>query len=260
MPLRCWTSLRQGACWIKLSAPYRLAGDRPLSTLHDAGSVPGADPSGPAAVGLGLASPARTDSATPASCWPCSPTGRRIRRTGVASSWSRPTGCSSTADEVPRAGWIRWTRATRPDAWADLVDDAAIFPPGDAPLHEATAAYGARSAEDGAELVGTSCSATPTCRWCAASAAPLSVVVHRRRRPARRARSGLCRKLGLDLAGTGDRAARPRRPGRQRASDRRGDRTRLETECAGLRRAAADRRPTTAGWPPPTSWPRPSCG
>ena len=41
------------------------------------------------------------------------------------------------------------------DAWARLVDDAAIFPPGDAPLHEATAAYGARSAEDGAELVGT---------------------------------------------------------------------------------------------------------
>jgi len=41
------------------------------------------------------------------------------------------------------------------DAWARLVDDAAIFPPGDAPLHEATAAYGARSAENGAELVGT---------------------------------------------------------------------------------------------------------
>jgi hypothetical protein len=41
------------------------------------------------------------------------------------------------------------------DAWAQLVDDAAIFPPGDAPLHEATAAYGARTAEDGAELVGS---------------------------------------------------------------------------------------------------------
>jgi hypothetical protein len=36
-----------------------------------------------------------------------------------------------------------------------LVDDAAVFPPGDAPLHEATAAYGARTPEDGAELVGT---------------------------------------------------------------------------------------------------------
>jgi hypothetical protein len=41
------------------------------------------------------------------------------------------------------------------DAWARLVDDAAIFPPGDAPLHDATAAYGARTAEDGAELVGS---------------------------------------------------------------------------------------------------------
>jgi hypothetical protein len=41
------------------------------------------------------------------------------------------------------------------DAWAELVDDAATFPPGDVPLHEATAAYGARTAENGAELVGT---------------------------------------------------------------------------------------------------------
>ena len=41
------------------------------------------------------------------------------------------------------------------DAWAGLVDDAAIFPPGDAPLHDATAAYGARTPADGAELVGS---------------------------------------------------------------------------------------------------------
>ncbi len=41
------------------------------------------------------------------------------------------------------------------DAWVRLVDDAAIFPPGDAPLHDATAAYAARSTEEGAELVGT---------------------------------------------------------------------------------------------------------
>lgn len=41
------------------------------------------------------------------------------------------------------------------DAWLGLVDDAAIFPPGDAPLHEATAAYGARSEEQGAGLVRT---------------------------------------------------------------------------------------------------------
>jgi hypothetical protein len=41
------------------------------------------------------------------------------------------------------------------DAWACLVDDAAIFPPGDAPLHEATAAYAARTDAEGRELVGS---------------------------------------------------------------------------------------------------------
>jgi hypothetical protein len=41
------------------------------------------------------------------------------------------------------------------DAWAGLVDDAAIFPPGDVPFDEAVAAYDARSDEDGAELVGS---------------------------------------------------------------------------------------------------------
>ena len=41
------------------------------------------------------------------------------------------------------------------DAWAYLVDDAAIFPPGDVPFDEAVDAYDARSDEDGAELVGS---------------------------------------------------------------------------------------------------------
>jgi len=41
------------------------------------------------------------------------------------------------------------------DAWAELVDDAAIFPPGDAPFREAVATYVARTADDGAELVGS---------------------------------------------------------------------------------------------------------
>lgn len=40
-------------------------------------------------------------------------------------------------------------------AWAGLVDDAAIFPPGDAPLAEATAAFLARREEWFAGLVGT---------------------------------------------------------------------------------------------------------
>jgi hypothetical protein len=41
-----------------------------------------------------------------------------------------------------------------PDAWSGLVDDAAIFPPGDVPLHDAVAAYGARRDEWYADLVG----------------------------------------------------------------------------------------------------------
>lgn len=41
------------------------------------------------------------------------------------------------------------------DPWRGLVDDAAIFPPGDAPLHEATAAFTARREEWYADLVGT---------------------------------------------------------------------------------------------------------
>lgn len=40
-------------------------------------------------------------------------------------------------------------------AWSGLVDDAAIFPPGDVPFHQAVDAYDARSNDDGAELVGS---------------------------------------------------------------------------------------------------------
>jgi len=86
------------------------------------------------------------------------------------------------------------------DAWASLVDDAAIFPPGDAPLHDATAAYGARSAEDGAELVGSFVLRDTDLPLVRGVQMPLSVVVTggagQLAGPA-----GLCRRLGLDLAG-----------------------------------------------------------
>lgn len=89
---------------------------------------------------------------------------------------------------------------TLSDAWAALVDDAAIFPPGDTPLHEATAAYGARSAEDGAELVGSFVLRDTDLPLVRGVAMPLSVVVTggagQLAGPA-----GLCQKLGLDLAG-----------------------------------------------------------
>lgn len=42
-----------------------------------------------------------------------------------------------------------------PDLWRGLVDDAAIFPPGDAPLHEATASWSARGEEWWAPFVGS---------------------------------------------------------------------------------------------------------
>jgi hypothetical protein len=81
-----------------------------------------------------------------------------------------------------------------------LVDDAAVFPPGDAPLHDATAAYAARTAEDGAELVGSFVLKDTDLPLVRGFAAPLSVVVTggagQLAGPA-----ALCRKLGLGLAG-----------------------------------------------------------
>ena len=52
------------------------------------------------------------------------------------------------ADSSPRApGW--------PDEWRGLVDDAAIFPPGNADLVDALAAYADRAGEWWADLVGS---------------------------------------------------------------------------------------------------------
>ena len=43
----------------------------------------------------------------------------------------------------------------RAQAWRGLVDDAAIFPPGDAPIHEAAAAHQVARHDAYADLVGT---------------------------------------------------------------------------------------------------------
>lgn len=64
-----------------------------------------------------------------------------------------------------------------PDLWRGLVDDAAIFPPGDAPLHEATAAYGARRGEWYADLVGSFVLRDTDLPLVRGFDAPLSVVV-----------------------------------------------------------------------------------
>jgi hypothetical protein len=85
------------------------------------------------------------------------------------------------------------------DAWAGLVDDAAIFPPGDAPLHDATAAYGARTGDEQA-LVGTFVLKDTDLPLVRGFGGPLSVVITggagQLAGPV-----GLCAKLGLNLAG-----------------------------------------------------------
>ena len=86
------------------------------------------------------------------------------------------------------------------DAWVGLVDDAAVFPPGDAPLAEALTAYDARSAEDGADLVGTFVLRDTDLPLVRDFDGPLSVIVTggagQLAGPV-----GLCARLGLRLAG-----------------------------------------------------------
>ena len=102
-----------------------------------------------------------------------------------------------------------------PEAFRGLVDDAAVFPPGDAPLPEALAAYVERRSEWYADLVGSfvvTDVAVPEVgrrrprlgrgdRWC------------RRDRGSPQARG----QARPDSRRPGDRPARPGRPGRQRA-------------------------------------------
>jgi hypothetical protein len=86
------------------------------------------------------------------------------------------------------------------DMWKAIVDDASIFPPGDAPLLESTAAYAARTPENGAELVGTFVLRDTDLPQVHGFAGPVSVVVTggagQLAGPV-----GLCAKLGLNLAG-----------------------------------------------------------
>jgi hypothetical protein len=64
-----------------------------------------------------------------------------------------------------------------PDHWRGLVDDAAIFPPGDVPIHDATAAFTARGEEWYADLVGSFVLRDTDLPLVRGFAAPLSVVV-----------------------------------------------------------------------------------
>jgi hypothetical protein len=69
-----------------------------------------------------------------------------------------PTGEVLDRTRSPRPAtcrlWLAGTVSGVPGAWAGLVDDAAVFPPGDAPLPAAVAAYTHRRDEWYADLVG----------------------------------------------------------------------------------------------------------
>jgi hypothetical protein len=84
--------------------------------------------------------------------------------------------------------------------WRGLVDDAAIFPPGDAPLQEAAAAHVARRSEWWADLVASFVVRDTDLPLLRGTPARLSVVVTggagQLAGPA-----GLCARLGLELAG-----------------------------------------------------------
>ena len=86
-----------------------------------------------------------------------------------------------------------------PEVWRGLVDDAAVFPPGNAPLHEATAAYAERAGA-AADLVASFVLRDTDLPLVRGFAGPLSVVVTggagQLAGPA-----ALCDRLGLRLAG-----------------------------------------------------------
>jgi hypothetical protein len=87
-----------------------------------------------------------------------------------------------------------------PDLWRGLVVDAAIFPPGDVPIHDATAAYSARQDEPYAALVGSFVLRDTDVPLVRGLGAPLSVVVTggagQLAGPL-----GAARRLGLEVAG-----------------------------------------------------------
>ena len=84
--------------------------------------------------------------------------------------------------------------------WSGLVDDAAIFPPGDAPLHEATAAFAARREEWYAGFVGSFVLRDTDLPLVRGFSAPLSVVVTGGAGQVA-GPVGLAKRLGLEIAG-----------------------------------------------------------
>lgn len=85
------------------------------------------------------------------------------------------------------------------EVWRHLVDDAAIFPPGDAALHDATAAYADRAGQ-AAELVATFVLRDTDLPLARGFAGPLSVVVTGGAGQVA-GPVAVCHRLGLHLAG-----------------------------------------------------------
>jgi hypothetical protein len=85
-------------------------------------------------------------------------------------------------------------------AFTGLIDDAAIFPPGNADLHSASAAHVARRSEPWADLVGTFVVRDTDVPLLRGSPARLSVVVTGGAGQVA-GPTGLCAQLGLELAG-----------------------------------------------------------
>ena len=159
---------------------------------------------------------------------------------------------------VTKVGPVTYSPQDLVPTWVGLVDDAAIFPPGNAPLHDAAAAHVARRSEWWADLVGPLVVKDTDVPLLRGTPARLSVVVTggagQLAGPA-----GLCARLGLELAGARGRPARPRRPAGQRPPRRRRGRRRprrgsrrRRARCTSSCRPATRRR---AGWPPPTRSP-----
>ena len=148
-----------------------------------------------------------------------------------------------------------------PDAWRGLVDDAAVFPPGDAPLPEALTAYVGRREEWCADLVG-SFVVTDTALPDVTEDVPVSVVVtggagaiggalgYAAKKGKRVAGLEIALRDPDDLAGNARRVAAAVDAATGRGCARRRD--------LGLRRAAPGRRDTRPGWRPPTWSPRAS--
>lgn len=87
-----------------------------------------------------------------------------------------------------------------PPTWRGLVDDAAVFPPGDAPLHEASAAHAERRQAAYADLVGPFVVRDTDVPLLRGTPLALAVVVTGGAGQVAGA-AGLGQRLGIDVAG-----------------------------------------------------------